>query len=61
MIKHFIAEQAIDEYTPVKQGTKEGYILPVTSPFDCVNGIVQSKVDAGKGVDVIILGESFVN
>lgn len=61
IVKHFIAEADISEFTPVKQGSKGGTVLPVTSPFDYVMGVAQQNVQADSGIDVMIIGETFVD
>ena len=61
IIKHFTAGADIVEYCPVKYGSSEGVVIPVTSAKDFVIGIAQSNTNKDSGVDVVLLGESLVN
>lgn len=60
-IKHFIAETAITEYCPVKYGSKEYTVTAAESANDCIIGVAQSNAEINAGVDVMLLGETFVN
>lgn len=58
--KVYMAQEAVDEYVPLKRGTIEGTVVPAKSPFDFVIGVSQYKVDKGENVEVVVLGESLV-